>query len=105
MLQIMSPELSRPEDAFGLTEEERLRDRISYARFMNLVADEQTAVHQIEVSSNNYGEFLFCTLSRPRGEGRAFLSFWGCGFHESRERWLTDEWRWYETQQLLHIIP
>ncbi|SRR5258708_31070194 len=26
-------------------------------------------------------------------------------YHELRERWLTDEWRFYETQQFRHQIP
>ncbi len=33
------------------------------------------------------------------------MTFWSLGFHELRERWLTDEWRFYETQQFLHQIP
>lgn len=92
-------------EAFAFPQRERLDERISDKRFQDLVNDERTAVHQIKVSSNNYGEFLFVTMSRKVGEGRTFVTFWSLGFHELRERWFTDEWRFYETQQLLHQIP
>ena len=29
------------------------------------------------------------------------MSFYGMGFHEHRERWLNDEWFWYQT----HATP
>ncbi len=45
-------------EAFAFTQRERLDERISDKRFQDLVNDERTAVHQIKVSSNNYGEFL-----------------------------------------------
>jgi hypothetical protein len=101
----MSQERPQWEAAFALTERERLHDFISDKHFQELLMDETTAVHQIELSTNNYGEFLFVTMSRQIGEDRAFITFWGLGFHELRERWFTDEWRFYETQQLLHQIP
>lgn len=44
-------------------------------------------------------------MSQQAGAERQFLTFWGLGYHESRERWLTDEWRWYETQQWREQIP
>ena len=25
------------------------------------------------------------------------ITFYGLGFHEYRDRWFTNEWRWYET--------
>ncbi len=93
----MSAERPTPTpDAFGFTERERLYDRISHARLLTLLADEPTLIHQIIESFNDYGEFLFVTLSRPAGEQRIYRTFWGLGFHEQRERWISDEWRWYE---------
>jgi hypothetical protein len=101
----MTPEIPQPNKAFEFSEQEELFERISHERFTSILTDERTAVHSIEVSTNNYGEFLFVTMSRPTGDDRKFLTFWGAGYHESRERWLTNEWRWYETQQFLHQIP
>lgn len=101
----MNKERPQPADPFAFTEQERLYERISHERFTTFLSDEQTAIHTIELSSNNYGEFLFVTMSRATGEDRKFLTFWGAGYHESRERWLTEEWRWYETQQFLHQKP
>ncbi|NLW72117.1 MAG: hypothetical protein GXY37_04420 [Chloroflexi bacterium] len=54
-------------------------------------------MHALEESHNNYGEYLFVTLSRPGGKQRVFLTFYGLGFHEGRERWVYQEWYWYES--------
>ena len=55
-----------PQEPFGFTELERLYDRISHARLEAILADEQTTIHEIDVSSNAFGEFLFVTASRPK---------------------------------------
>jgi hypothetical protein len=86
------------EGAFGFTERERLFDRVSHERLMALVEDEATTVHKVEENVNNYGEFVFITMSRPGSEGRVCLTFWGSGYHEFRERWLVNEWFWYDSQ-------
>ena len=93
----MSHERPKPNVAYGFTEREVLWDRIGHGRFEKILADEQTTIHNIQLDSNNYGEFLFVTTSRPAGEGNSALTFFGLGFHEHRERWLLDDWFWYET--------
>lgn len=35
-------------------------------------------------------------MSRPGQGRRIFVGLWGLGFHEYRERWLTDDWHWYQ---------
>ncbi len=101
----MSKELPIPDQGFGFTEREQLFERITNERLLALIADERSVVHHLEVSTNNYGEFLFLTISRPVGEAREYRTFWGAGYHEQRERWLMDEWRWYTTEQFLHTLP
>src|SRR5260221_663093 len=101
----MSPERHYPGEGFGLTEHEQLYEHINHKRFLALLTDSETNVHHIDMSTNSFGEFLFVTMSRPVGEERSFLTFWGAGLHELRERWLTNEWRFYETQQFSHQIP
>jgi hypothetical protein len=101
----MTKELPPSEQAFNFTERDHEDERISHERFLALLTDEQTNVHHIDLSTNSFGEFLFVTMSRPIGENRAYLTFWGAGYFEPRERWLTTEWRYYETQQLLHTMP
>jgi hypothetical protein len=86
----------RPEDIYGISENEQLFNRISHERFLGVVRDLETAVHQIQISSNNYGEFLFVATSREQEQTRYRLTFWGLGYHESRERWIMEEWYWYE---------
>src|SRR5690606_41893474 len=36
-------------------------------------------------------------ISRPGGKQRIFLTFYSMGFHEYRERWVYQEWYWYES--------
>ena len=53
------PQKPRPADEFGFTKQEQLFDRVSHDRFLEFLGDEATAVHRVEESYNNYGEFLF----------------------------------------------
>ena len=65
---------------------------LSHERLLAFLEDEATVVHRVEENSNTYGEFMFVKLSRPGQERRIWMSFWGLGHHEQRERWLVDEW-------------
>lgn len=97
-----SKERPQPPDTFGFTERERLYYRVSDERFQQLLEDERCTVHSVELSANNYGEFLFVTVSvpeqacRPVGERKSVFTFWGLGLHEYRERWIHQHWCWYE---------
>ena len=93
-----NPAQRKPYEMFGLTEQEFLSWRVNQERFKEIIQDEETIIHSIEPSSNNYGEFLFVTTSRVGDRGRIFLTFFGLGYHEYRERWLSDEWFWYQTE-------
>lgn len=89
----------RPYEVFGLTEREKLFWRVKQERFTEILNDEQTLIHDVKESSNRFGEFLFVTASRPGemgAQGRICMTFYGQGFHEYRERWLTNEWFWYQ---------
>jgi hypothetical protein len=100
----MSKEYPQPEDVYGFTEREQLWDRITDGRFNAIIADEQTVVHRIELSSNNYGEFLFVATSRGAGERRVCITFFGCGYHDYRERWITGEWFWYRANEFPEVL-
>jgi hypothetical protein len=99
----------RPADAFDFTEGERLYNRVSDTRLSALLDDEAVKVHEVSESSNDYGEFVFVTLSRPASDQRVGITFWGLGYHEWRERWLHDEWFWYTAylpeNKLAQTIP
>lgn len=90
--QLHTSELSR---TFGFTEPEALNNRVSDRRFLEIIEDEETVIHDVEESTNNYGEFLFVTVSRAAGEKTLLVTFYGLGKHEYRERWYTDEWHFY----------
>ena len=92
----MRKERPETEQGFVFTEQEKLYDRISNKRFEELIQNPQTTVHAIELSSNEYGEFLFVNTSRYTQQGKSRITFWGLGYHDYRERWFLDEWRWYE---------
>lgn len=81
---------------FGLTEQEAFSWRVSQERFQEIIDDKQTLIHSIKESSNNFGEFLFVTTSRVGDQRRVAMTFYSLGFHEHRERWITDEWFWYQ---------
>ena len=93
-----TPAQPRPYEVYGFTEQERLRWRISHARLLAILADEQTMIHHVNESLNNYGDFLFVTTSRESQTGRVSMTFYGLGFHEYREHWFTDEWYWYQAR-------
>ena len=94
----------QPTDPFGFTEHEQLWDRISDTRFQAFLTDEATTIHKIEIDANNYGEFAFVTVSREAGGQRSIITLWGLGYHEYRERWITDHWRWYKGNQFPAIL-
>lgn len=90
--------LSQWERAFDFSEKERLYDRIRDERFLALLRDEQTTVHQVTLDTNSFGEYLFVTLGRPSADTQqVMVTFFGLGYHEQRERWITDNWGWYTT--------
>lgn len=76
---------------------ERLPQRLSDGQLISVLADDHTTVHMIELATNSFGEFLFVTLSWPAGTGRRYVTFWGAGYHEYRERWITNDWQWYDS--------
>ncbi len=96
----MTPERYRPKrpyEIFGMTEEEVARWRVPDEKLKEILANPDTTINTIKVSSNNYGEFLFLTASRGKGEKRVCMSFYGLGYHEYRERWISTEWFWRQT--------
>lgn len=86
-------------EEFGFTERERLFDKVSHARFLEFLDDPKTKVHRIEESTNSYGEYLFVTVSRPGAKKRILITFYGLGYHEYREKWIAEDWYWYESVQ------
>ena len=93
-------ERPQPEQPFAFTEREKLFDRISHERLLQLLNDEQSKIYSAALSYNTYGEFLFISVSRPDEEERRSYTLWGYGYHEPRERWLSDEWFWYERRPI-----
>jgi hypothetical protein len=89
------PRLSKHAEAFRLTEREDLYDLVSDARFRELLECPDVDVVEAHVDTNSYGEYLFVTLRRQHHGQPYCISCYGLGFHEQREQWITDHWRWY----------
>ena len=74
---------SNPGTGFRFTEHEQFTWRVSAERSQTLPEDGHTLIHRIELSANNYGEFLFLTLTPPEqvnqpvGEQANVVTFWG----------------------------
>lgn len=98
----MTPERplhQKPYEIFGLTEEEAIRLRVTDERLKEILAQIDTTTHTIKLSTNAFGEFLFLTTSRGTSQGRICMTFFGLGYHEYRERWVSEEWFWYQSQE------
>ncbi len=95
--QLPKPSPKKPYEVFGFTEQEQLHWRVDGERFQEIIEDDRTIIHEIKKSSNNYGEFIFITASRSGDQCPIIMTFYGLGYHEHRERWLTDEWFWYQS--------
>ena len=102
--QFQSPAYKRPYEAFGFTEQQILFWRVNQDNFQEILDDDQTIIHDIKPSSNDYGEFLFVTARRPGERERIAMTFYGLGYHEHRDRWLTDEWFWYQANMFRDMI-
>ena len=94
----------RPYEVFGLTEKEALWWRVKDERLREIIFDNRTTIHRMSESSNNFGDFMFVTTSRNTRQERIGMTFFGLGFHEHRERWITNEWHWYQTSIHPHMV-
>jgi hypothetical protein len=99
-----TPAPKRPYEQYGLTEQEALYWRVSQERFRAILDDEQTLIHHIRPDANEYGEFLFVTTSRPGMKDRVCMTFYGLGYHEHRERWISQEWFWFQDNPYPNLL-
>jgi len=95
------PSWQKPYEVFGITEAEVARWRVTDERLKEILANPNTITHTIKLSTNTFGEFLFLTTSRGAGQQRVCMTFYGLGYHEYRERWISEEWFWYQSQESL----
>ncbi len=100
------PHGHKPYEVFGITEAEVARFRIPDEKLREILANPHTTTHTIKLSTNTFGEYLFLTASRGTGQHRVCMTFYGLGYHEFRERWIHEEWFWYQSQaSLVPIQP
>lgn len=93
----MLPEAHNEQGDFEFSENEKLFEQISHRRFLRLISTSEVMINVIQESANAFGEFLFVTLTRPKQAEVKPLTFYGLGYHEQRERWIYEYWRWYES--------
>jgi hypothetical protein len=90
---------------FTFTEREKLYDQVSHNRFMAIVMQPDIDIHEVKEDSNSFGEYLFVTVSCRTEQPKKLYTFWGLGYHEHRERWITDSWQWFESQRRPETLP
>ena len=95
----------QPTPCFSFNEREKLYDLIAHSRFLSIVAQPDVDIHEVNESTNSYGEFLFVTISCRAEQPKKLYTFYGFGYHEHRERWITDTWQWYESQRSVQQLP
>lgn len=95
------PRWQKPYEVFGITEAEVTKWRVSDEKLREILANPNTTTHTIKLSTNTFGEFLFLTASRGAGQKRICMTFYGLGYHEYRERWISKEWFWYQALESL----
>ena len=66
------------------TEDEKLFQRVSYERALEIINRDDTIILSCEISHNTYGEFLFIYFRYQD----TFLCIYGLGEHTYRERWV-----------------
>jgi|APSaa5957512622_1039677.scaffolds.fasta_scaffold38236_2 hypothetical protein len=93
------PHQRRPYETFGFTDEEATRFRVTDERLKEILARPNTTPQNLKLSTNTFGEFLFLTTSRGVGPKRIYMTFYGFGYHKYRERWISDEWFWYQANE------
>jgi len=94
----------RTVDVFGLTKQEQASYRVSDERFRAMLNEEATTIHTVREDENNYGEWLFVTVSRAAPQGPVLMTFYGRGYHEYREQWIIDEWYWYQANPFPKVL-
>lgn len=95
----------RHNPCFDFTEREKLYDKITHERFTAILAQSDVDIHEVQESTNSFGEYLFVTLSCRSEHPKKLYTFWGLGYHEYRERWVVDTWQWYESQRDKTNLP
>ena len=100
----IQPTPIRPYEVFGLTDKEASWWRVKDERLKEIIFDSRTTIHKMSESSNNFGDFMFVTTSRNTPRERIGMTFFGMGYHEQRERWITDEWYYYQTTIHPHMV-
>ncbi|MCB9438391.1 MAG: hypothetical protein H6673_15555 [Anaerolineales bacterium] len=84
-----------PAEVFGLTDRQQLYYRVSDVWFQAILNHPDTVIHRLDLSQNDFGEYLFVTVSRTVNDEQSVLCFYGLGYHEQREQWITKHWYWY----------
>ena len=95
----------RHNPCFEFTEREQLYNKISNERFTAILMQPDVDIHEVQESTNSFGEYLFVTVSCRSEHPKKLYTFWGMGYHEYRERWIVDTWQWYESQRDKTNLP
>ncbi len=93
-----------PQTCLSFTEREKLYDQVSHQRFLSILHQPDIEIHEVKEDTNSFGEFLFVTISCRNNQPRKLYTFYGLGYHDYRERWISETWQWYESQRKLNAF-
>lgn len=77
-----------------LTESEILNETVSARKLRMILQMKKVSVKDMRRDTNSYGEFLFISAQI----GKTGMEFYGCGFHDLRNRWMTEEFKMFMNQ-------
>lgn len=93
-----------PQSCLSFTEREKLYDQVSHQRFLSILRQPEIEIHEVKEDVNSFGEFLFVTISCRNDQPRKLYTFYGLGYHDHRERWISETWQWFESQRKLNAF-
>lgn len=93
-----------PQSCLSFTEREKLYDQVSHQRFLSILHQQDIEIHEVKEDTNSFGEFLFVTISCRNDQPRKLYTFYGLGYHDYREHWISEKWQWFESQRKLNTF-
>lgn len=76
-----------------LTENERLFNKVSYKHLLKILNKNDVNILSFSKSTNSYGIFQFITIKINKCN--EYVTFYGLGLHEYRNRYFIDEFHFY----------
>lgn len=81
-----------------LNENENLFNKVSYRRLIEILNKDEVNILRFTKSTNSYGSFQFINIQI--NDCKEYLTFYGLGLHEYRNRYYIDEFHVYSNYNI-----